>query len=538
MKLPRALCLLLVFLSLGGALLRAAPTSVEQWGLYEVALKGPADGNPFVDVRLTATFTDGVRKVEVNGFYDGDGVYRVRFMPETTGEWRYETKSNRWALTDKSGVFTVTPATGKNRGPVRVRNTYHFAYADGSAFKPIGTTIYSWTHRPAAMEEETLKTLATAPFNKVRMLVFPQAHGVKFMPVERWPYVGKAPRDWDYTRFNPDFFQHLEKRVGQLRDLGIECDLILFHPYDDDEEWGFETMSTEADDHYLRYLVARLAAYRNIWWSIGNEYDFLRTKTVADWDRYFQVVQANDPYNHLRSIHNGHLLYDNGKPWVTHSSIQNGMAAAEPGRAELYRDVWRKPVVYDELNYEGNHELRWAQLSGRDMVRNFWNATVAGTYGGHSEFFEDERQVVWLAQGGKLKGESAPRLAFLRKILEDAPASGLDPIDQWRDVRLVGKAGEYYLVYFGEKKPTSWAPSLYRNGLVEGMQFQVDVIDTWDMTITPVEGAITLKKKNRYVFADRDGREINLPGKPYQAIRLRWVGGPKPQPVVKAPVEP
>ena len=28
------------------------------------------------------------------------------------------------------------------------------------------------------------------------------------------------------------------------------------------------------DDRYLRYVVARLAAYRNVWWSLANEYDF------------------------------------------------------------------------------------------------------------------------------------------------------------------------------------------------------------------------------------------------------------------------
>src|SRR5690606_36843907 len=148
-------------------------------------------------------------------------------------------------------------------------------------------------------------------------------------PPSLFPFEGTAPRDWDFTRFNPKFFQHLEKRVGQLRDLGIECDLILFHPYDDDIEWGFETMAPEVDDRYLRYVVARLAAYRNIWWSMGNEYDFLRTKTESDWDRYFHVVQEADPYDHLRSIHNGRIIYNHTHPWVTHVSMQNGMATEE-----------------------------------------------------------------------------------------------------------------------------------------------------------------------------------------------------------------
>src|SRR5262245_4155430 len=88
----------------------AAPTraaGVEQWGLFERTLKGPADGNPFVDVELAATFAQGDRTVRVNGFYDGDGTYRVRFMPPTPGEWSYTTRSNRPELDGKTGTLTA-----------------------------------------------------------------------------------------------------------------------------------------------------------------------------------------------------------------------------------------------------------------------------------------------------------------------------------------------------------------------------------------------------------------------------------------------
>jgi hypothetical protein len=535
MRTPRLLLtLILPFASLGAA----GPAAVEQWGTFEVALKGPADGNPFLDVRLSAVFTDGGRMIEVPGFYDGEGVYRIRFMPTVPGSWRYDTRSNRWELTDKSGVFTVVPPRAGNRGPVGVRDTYHFAYADGTPFKPVGTTVYSWIHRPEEMQRRTLRTLAGAPFNKVRMLVFPQAHGVRHMPVERWPFAGTPPRGWDFTRFNPAFFRHLEARIADLRDLGIECDLILFHPYDDAEGWGFETMDRETDERYLRYVVARLAAYRNVWWSIANEFDFLRTKTEADWDRYLQVVRDSDPCGHLRSIHNGRQIYDHNKPWITHVSMQNALAAEEPGRATLYRDVYRKPVIYDELKYEGSHHLRWARLSGPELVRNFWSCTVAGTYGGHGEYFADEREVVWLAQGGELKGESAPRLAFLRRVLEEGPARGLNPSDHWQDPRMAGEPGRYYLIYFGADRPTSWAVRLYRTALVEGMEFSADVLDTWNMAVTPVPGVFTTRKGDAYFFTDRDGREIPLPGRPWQAIRLRWSGGAAPLDNVKPPIEP
>ncbi|HLZ54849.1 MAG TPA: DUF5060 domain-containing protein, partial [Verrucomicrobiae bacterium] len=59
-----------------------AADTVEQWGIYEVALNGPTNGNPFLDVRFSAAFSNGSKTVEVPGFYDGDGIYRVRFMPD------------------------------------------------------------------------------------------------------------------------------------------------------------------------------------------------------------------------------------------------------------------------------------------------------------------------------------------------------------------------------------------------------------------------------------------------------------------------
>ncbi|MEY4489890.1 MAG: hypothetical protein RIQ79_2398, partial [Verrucomicrobiota bacterium] len=280
MKLLRSFTLLLLSALCCTA---AVVSTVEKWGVFELELKGPAEGNPFVDVRFGAVFTDGTSTVEVPGFYDGEGVYKIRFSPASTGDWRYETKSNRWELTGKLGKFTATPPGPANHGPVRVHNTFHFAYADGTPYKQIGTTIYNWTDAPEEVQEETLRTMAAAPFNKARMLITPQPtpYQNKFAP-PLWPFAGTPPHAWDFTRFNPEYFRHYEKRVAQLGELGIEADLILFNPYG---KFGFETMNAAGDERYVRYVVARLGAYRHVWWSLANEYDFLRTKTDADWDR-------------------------------------------------------------------------------------------------------------------------------------------------------------------------------------------------------------------------------------------------------------
>ena len=70
----------------------------EKWGIYEIELGGPSEGNPFTDIQVSGRFRLGDKRVDAGGFYDGNGVYRIRFMPDETGEWCYETFSNCDAL--------------------------------------------------------------------------------------------------------------------------------------------------------------------------------------------------------------------------------------------------------------------------------------------------------------------------------------------------------------------------------------------------------------------------------------------------------
>ena len=181
-----------------------------------------------------------------------------------------------------------------------------------------------------------------------------------------------------------------------------------------------------------------------------NEYDFMKEKPESDWDRMFRVVQGADPHGHLRSIHNGTLLYNHTHPWVTHASIQNGSAVEDNGRAILYRDVYRKPIVFDEVKYEGDIPERWGHLTAEELVHRFWQGTIAGTYVGHGETYQDAGEVLWWSKGGVLHGQSPARIAFLRKIIEGGPREGLEPIDKWQDAPVAGKKGEFYLVYLGK----------------------------------------------------------------------------------------
>ena len=449
----------------------ASQKPVEQWTIFELELNGPREGNPFIDVELSAEFTKGDQTYSPQGFYDGDGIYKIRFMPDEVGQWQYVTTSNVKSLDGITGNFTCIQASENNHGPVRVRNTHYLAYEDGTPYYQIGTTCYAWIHQGEAMEERTLKTLADSPFNKLRMCIFPKDYVYNENEPVYYPFEGEPLKDWDFTRFNPEFWQHLEKRVVDLLELGIEADIILFHTYD---RWGFEYMEDESDDRYIRYAVARLAAFRNVWWSLANEYDFMPDKDEEDWDRFFRIIQRQDPYQHLRGIHNGSRMYDHTKPWVTHASLQSSDMAA----GTEFRKRYQKPVIYDECQYEGNIPQGWGDLTPQQMTERFWKGTLSGCYVGHGETYKHPEDLLWWAKGGVLRGESPERIAYLKSFMANAPVfEDLQPMGEGQGNFVLGIPGEYYLVY----GRTAGNASVRLTG---DSPYKIDAIDTWNMTET------------------------------------------------------
>ncbi len=499
----------------------------EQWDYFELTYTAFSGGNPFIDVNFEVTFTHKHRSLTISGFYDGGNTYRVRFMPDLVGNWHYVTHSNLEALDGQTGELECIPATANNHGPVRVIDSYHFAYEDDTPYHPVGTTCYVWNHQGAELEAQTLETLRDAPFNKMRMCVFPKRYRFNTNEPPLYPFEGKVTREWDatnvgnhraepphdywdFSRFNPEYFHKLEQHILELRDLGIEADLIIFHPYDFGA-WGFDQLPAEVNDRYLEYLTARISALRNVWWSFANEFDFMPHLDANDWDHFFKVVQANDPYDHLRSIHNGHVFYDHTKPWVTHCSVQSGDFYKMPDWLMGYK----KPVVVDECGYEGDIERAWGSLSAEAMVECFWSGFACGGYVGHGETYWNEEEILWWSKGGKLTGDSPARIAFLREIIEDIPSPGLSPFAPREERRSImpdgaykgmvcGHNGEdYYLLYLARNQPR-----FRRFQLPDGKNYRIDLIDTWNMSIDRIADMAS------GLF------EVELPRKNYLALRV------------------
>ena len=498
--------------------------TVPLWSRFEASFDGRGIGNPHRDVALRARFTSGARSVEVDGFYDGDGVFRVRHMPDAEGEWRFTTTSNVASLDGLTGGFRTTAPEAGAHGPVRVRDGFHFAHADGTPYVPFGTTCYAWTHQDEAMQAETLATLRTAPFNKIRMAIFPK----HYIYSENEPLHAMFERGPDGTedrdRPNPVAFRLLEARIDALAALGIEADLILFHPYD---RWGYCDMSHEQDLAYVRHVLARLASFRNVWWSLANEYDFLLdVKPLAHWHAIGNLIAARDPGRHLVSIHNGEATmdFDHTAPWITHVCLQNW----DVKRTSAWRRRWGKPIVNDELEYEGDIPRPWGNISARELVHRFWITVVSGGYAGHGECYLHADDLLWWAKGGVLRGSSTARIGFLRRLIEADCPHGLTPLAEegrWEWSRVSGgRDGDVRFLYFGEHQPAHWAIGL---PMTEG-DWEIDLIDTWEMTVTPLEPAAlphspALRQRGGAIVggAPEAGFGIRLPGKPYQAVRIR-----------------
>jgi hypothetical protein len=471
--------------------------TIKKYDRFELELEGPSSGNPYRDVELWADFTLGHRVVSVRGFYDGDGRYKVRFMPDAEGEWSYRTRSSLPALDDSSGRITVVGAKG--HGPVQVVGS-GFAHADGTPFVPVGTTCYAWVHQSRELRDQTVRTLSDGPFNKIRMCVFPKDYRYNQNEPDFFAFPGSLADGFQFDRFNPTFFEMFEEELSRLAQLGIQADIILFHPYD---RWGFQALDPVVERAYLEYVTARWASFDNVWWSMANEWDLMKHKTVQDFHRYFQIVQQEDPYNHLRSVHNCRQFYDHALPWVTHSSIQR----SDTEHSRDWLQQYGKPVVIDECCYEGDIPEGWGNISARELLRRQWTAVVNGGWpGAHGETYYNDEEILWWSKGGKLIGDAPARINFLREILEDAPIATLSPSETRRHPSCLAAEDEYLLYYLGFQQ-ASWKPLT----LPEGKRYQVDVIDTWDMTITTLDGTF------------EETVTIPLPGKEYMAIRARAV---------------
>src|SRR5690606_18316946 len=122
-----------------------AQSEVGIWMKYEKEFSSTQEyENPLYDVEdFTISFTSPSGKtMKINGFWDGDLKWKVRFMPNEIGEWTYVTEctdASNEGLHGVSGSFECVEHHNTNRiyseGSITIpTGSYHMSYSNGNPF--------------------------------------------------------------------------------------------------------------------------------------------------------------------------------------------------------------------------------------------------------------------------------------------------------------------------------------------------------------------------------------------------------------------
>ena len=442
--------------------------TLQRWGVFEVTLTGPASGNPYVDVTFSATFTQGDKVITMPGFWDTGATYKIRFSPPTAGEWTYQTVSASAELNGKSGSFKAAEASGSNHGPVVITDKFYLQYADGSRYHMFGTTSYQWTSMPEELQQTTLKTLATTSFTKYRYAIFPKWYAYNKVEPDRAAFLKGADGKYDFKKPDPAFWARFEQRILDLQKMGIEAELILWHPYDN---WGFKSMGCGRGRSLPPLLHRQIVSLPERLVVVGQRMGLhgqARDRLRPSWLHSSEGRSAPTPAQHSQR----RQIFDQSKPWITHVSLQK----YDTNNGLSYRTQYNKPIVFDEFGYEGDIPEGYGRNPPLLIAERFYWATFTGIYGTHGECFKDPADVLWWGKGGVLKGESWKRVKFLKDMLDAAP-----PFNELKPSSgmVLAKEGQYYLMFCqsgGNKTIQLGGTGPYK----------VDRLDMYEMTTTPV----------------------------------------------------
>lgn len=471
--------------------------TVKRWEIFELRLPCKENDALFADAGLYAVFNRGERQFHADGYQDGNGSLIIRFMPDEEGEWSFHAGGPSLPIGGLGGEFLCLPADAEVHGPVCVVGTTHFAYVDGTTYTPFGTELSAWHIQNNASRAKTIRTLQTSAFNKARMSLMPKAEYRGPGESVFSPFAAGEDGELDFDRYNPAYFARLEECVANLAHHGVEAELVLFPASDADEE--VIQLTPEQEERYIRYVVSRMAAYRNVWWTMADLVDD-SPRRDQDWRQAFRILRECDYGHHLCTIHGTPAAYDWGVPWLTHISLRH----EEVTISSTFTLQYEKPVIIDHCGFEGTGPEKENALTPEELVYRIWEGLARGGYVTHGESLSGSGNTCWSIHGGELLGESQPRIAFLRQLLFDLP--GFLTYNRTRhDVSTIERQGEYSLSYFGAHRCTN------RLFAMPDGEFAVDLIDTWNMTMERLD----------HTYHERF--EIKLPGKLYYALRLQKV---------------
>lgn len=367
----------------------------------------------------------------VSGFWDGGAAWKVRFCPDETGTWSYQTHCSDTLNTGLhllSGTFDCVRgqsdlAIYKNGSVVHQDGTYHLSHSDGTPFFYSACTAWNGTLKSTDQEWETY--LADRAHNHYNVIQFTatQWRGADVNSEGQKAFEGSGR-----ISINPAYFKHLDKKIDAINMHGLVAAPVLLWalPVSAGRELSPGYYLPDAEAILLaRYLVARYGAHHVIW-ILGGDGLYLheneqRWKTIGrgvfgDWHpgtvalhpmgkSWIGSAFAGEDWLDIVGYQSGHSADPNTLDWIVRGPVASEWAKLPP-----------KVMINMEPCYEQISPSVTADAVRGASYRSLFSTPVGGiSYGANGIW-------PWIRPGEKILNHGQP--AFLNSWSESIRLPG------------------------------------------------------------------------------------------------------------------
>jgi hypothetical protein len=235
---------------------------------------------------------------------------------------------------------------------------------------------------------------------------------------------------------------------------------------------------SEDERRYIRYALARLSAFSNLTWDLGDDLDSYRDEKWTHETGTF--IHENDSYRHLATSHPVHPEHqDRVSAWFGFTSIQDWSRKQHELMLQQ-RQIQLKtgriiPQTNEEYGYEDHYPL-WAPKPPGDSAdvlrRTAWDIAMAGAYGTAGESARRGVNIWPDTGGGWINGRGDDTMVMLRgyahmvEFFTGFEWWKLEPHDELvtSGAYCLAEPGRTYVVYLphGGKATVQLEPGSYR----------------------------------------------------------------------------